>query len=93
MKKKLIITALFSAIVTTVNAATIQLSLTTAGTGVLTGLQRNDGTQGALIWGIVVDTGGNGFQGNSGATPYDSNFTFRPTATGGGYTGAIDTDG
>jgi hypothetical protein len=90
-----ITTALLS--LTISQAATIQISLTTTGNGVLSNLRTSSNTQGALMWGIIVDTGGNGFAGNSALTPYNNGFTYLPSANGTGYTAGasnpIDTDG
>lgn len=91
MKKTLLVNALLVGMVSYAAAATLVISNTS--TGVLSGLQKNDGTQGSLIWGVVVDTGGDGFQGNSTENLYDGGFFYRPTQTGGTYTGTTSNTG
>ena len=62
-------------------AVTLTISSNSAGFGVLTGLQNSLGAQGALVWGIVVDGAGNGFQGASGVLRYDPTFSYSNTST------------
>jgi hypothetical protein len=73
----LLITAATAA--TSFASVSLQISLTTAGNGVLAGLQNSSGSQAALRWGIVVDVNGDGFLGSSALTPYDGGFTYTAT--------------
>jgi len=96
MKLKLAILASVFAAASAHATITAQISLTTAGNGVLGGLQNSSGTQGALVWGLVVDTAGDGFDGAVGtnaSNSYSGGFSYIPTTTSGSYTGATDTDG
>ena len=94
---KLTLSLLVSLLAASAASATItaQISLTSAGNGVLAGLQNSSGTQGALVWGIVVDTAGDGFDGAAGgvAGSYSSGFSYIPTVTSASYVGAVDSDG
>lgn len=81
---KLVKSILIACIATTAistGAVTLTISSNAAGFGVLTGLQNSSGTQGALVWGIVVDGAGNGFQGATSGATYDPTFTYANTST------------
>lgn len=81
MKSKLFIAAL-AALVTSANAA-VTLSFTTAGGGALTNFLDGAGTgTTAMVWGVLVDTGGDGFQGMNANNPYDEGFSLNSVTTG-----------
>jgi hypothetical protein len=77
MKKKFAILLISAAAAaTSFGSVSLQISLTTSGNGVLAGLEKHDGMQDALVWGIIVDVSGNGFAGTTGTNPYDGGFSF-----------------
>ncbi len=81
MKLKLL-SLLMLALASTANAA-ISLSFTQTGGGSLTNFLNGAGTgTTAMVWGLLVDTGGDGFQGMSALNPYDEGFSLNATTTG-----------
>lgn len=70
-----------AAVATSGAAVTLTISSNSAGFGVLTGLQNSSGTQGGLVWGIVVDGNNDGFQGGNGLVTYDPTFSYTNTTT------------
>jgi len=63
--------------------ATVTMSFNSNALGALSNFLNGAGTgTTAMAWGIVVDTAGNGFAGNSALTPYDGGFNMAATGTG-----------
>ncbi len=72
-------------------AATVSINFTVPGSGVFsTGFVDGGGTAGGLLWGIVADTAGDGFDG-AGANSYQAGITFQAgSASGWQVTGTDD---
>lgn len=84
MKKTLLFLSALAASVSLSNATvTYQFSSTSVyATNFLNGAGTNNTS--TMVWGIVVDAAGNGFQGENALTPYDSGFTYSSASTLGG---------
>ncbi len=74
---------LLASIATLQANATITMSFNSGALGALSNFRNGAGTgTTAMAWGIIVDTAGDGFDGNSGSTPYTGGFNMASTGTG-----------